>query len=242
MCIPIIVVYGYRTKLDPLGWTARSCTRCRRVQAFECFDQMKSSHVYYIYTKEKNVGRILICDFCETSIGFAPNSQEATAMGIARAWKRKDRLQSLVDQTNPRLGQIKIPDKPTREELFALLESVNERTNPFKIETGGGYLKGAAIGAFGAALVCMLLHAIGFMSGIDLLGSALLGIFVGGFVGAVVGAIRTKFEYAKGLAQEMLVASMIRNSVPLESLQRALKHHPKTLRYAAAGVAQLTDM
>src|SRR5258705_8682482 len=133
MCIPIIVVYGYEKSLQPLGWSARYCRRCAREQAFERFDQFQSNPIDYIHGKEKNIGRVLICGFCETSIGFAPNSKDATEMKVIRAWKRQDGLQALADKTNPALGQVKLREKPTKEELFALLESVNERTNPFWI-------------------------------------------------------------------------------------------------------------
>lgn len=243
MCIPIIVVYGYRKTLEPLGWTARACHRCRRVQAFEAYEQMQENHIYYIHGKAKSIGRVVICDFCETSIGLKPKSKEAKDMIMTRMWKRQEGLQALIDKTNPQLGQIRIPDKPTREELFALLESVNERTNPYQIDTGGGgSFLGGVVGAVAGALLFLALHVIGVVTGVDSLGAGLLGAVLGTMAGVIVGTFKVKFQRARDLAQEILVASMQRNSITLDTLERALKHHPKSLKYARAGVLQLSEL
>jgi hypothetical protein len=243
MSIPIILVYGYRRTMEPLGWTARMCNRCRRVQPFEAYEQMQSNHIYYIHGKAKSIARIVICDFCETSIGLKPKSKEAKDMMVSGTWKRKDGLQALVDATNPQLGQIRIPEKPTREELFALLESVNERTNPYSIDTGGSgaFLAGVVGGAAGALLL-LGLNAIGFIMALDSLGFGMLGAVLGVLAGIVVGTVKEKFKRARDLAQEILVASMQRNSITLDTLERALKHHPKPLKYARAGVMQLSEL
>ncbi|HXD33163.1 MAG TPA: hypothetical protein VN643_18720 [Pyrinomonadaceae bacterium] len=242
MCIPIVLVYGYRKTLVPLGWTARECHRCRRVQAFEVYEEMQENHIYYIHGKAKSIGRIVICDFCETSIGLKPKSKEAKEM-MMNTWRRKDGLQALIDKTNPKLGQIRIPEKPTREELFALLESVNERTNPYSIDTGGnGAFLAGLIGGVAGALLLLGLNAIGAFTALDSLGSGMLGAVLGILAGVIVGTVKEKFRRARDLAQEILVASMQRNSITLDTLERALKHHPKPLKYARAGVLQLAEL
>lgn len=239
--IPIIIVWGHKISLYKLGWTARPCLRCRKVQAFECFDQAKQSHVYYIYGKEKSIGRVLVCDFCETGAGFSMGSKEEKVLVVDSHWNRTKPLQELVNSTNPRLGQVPVSEKPTRDELFALLESVNERSSPFKIDAGGGFGLGAVIGAPVMAVLGLLLSLIGF-SVFDALGSLMAGFFAGIFVGGTIGAVKFKFNRAKELAQEILVASMDQKSLTLETLQRALRHYPRRLKYAAAGLAQLSNL
>ena len=61
-------------------------------------------------------------------------------------------------------------------------------------------------------------------------------------MGGTIGALKFKFDRSKELAQEILVASMDRKSLTLETLQRALKHYPRRLKYAAAGLAQLANL
>ena len=96
MEIPIVIVYGYELTVDQVGWTARRCSRCRKVQAFSCFDKWKTSHVYFIHGKAKSVGQILICDFCETSVGLPAKSAEAKSLKCSRTWKKEDGLNALV--------------------------------------------------------------------------------------------------------------------------------------------------
>lgn len=239
--IPLIIVWGHKISLYKLGWTAHPCRRCRKVQAFECLDRAKQSHVYYIYGKEKSIGRVLICDFCETSVAFAMRSKEEKALVIDSHWNRTKPLQELVNSTNPRLGQVPVSDKPTRDELFALLESVNERSSPYKIESGGGFGKGALIGGPAMAVLGLLLSLAGF-SLFDELGSSMVGLFTGILVGGTIGALKFKFNRAKEVAMEILVSSMDRRSLTLETLQRALKHHPRRLKYAAGGLTLLSNL
>ncbi len=240
MSIPIIIVYGSRTNFDRMGWTARLCTRCRKVQPFECFDQLKSEHVYFIHGKEKSVGLILICDFCETSIGLAPNSQEARSLKVTRLWQKSEGIELLVERTNPQLDRVTAFDQPTRQELFALLESVNERSSPFKIDAGKGFRKGAIIGAVSLPVFLLLLYVVGlFQIGLDALGIGMMGVFLGVFAGGIVGAIKYKFGHSKQLAQEILVSAMDRNALTVNTLERALKHYPGELKYASSGLAEL---
>lgn len=242
MEIPIVVIYGYRTSFDRLGWTARLCSRCRKVQPFECFDKLRSNHVYFIYGKEKSVELLLICDFCETSVGISPRSKEAKALAVERNWTKADGLQVLVEKTNPQLRRVAVSDKPSLRELFALLESVNERSSPYKVDAQKGFTKGALIGVPALAALLVLLGAVGLpLFGLDALGCGFLGAFFGLFVGGTIGAIKFKFDYSKQLAEEILVSSIQRKSLSLGELQRALKHYPNNLKYVASGLTRLAS-
>ncbi|MBV9956912.1 MAG: hypothetical protein JO360_00770 [Acidobacteria bacterium] len=241
MPIPIIIVYGSRTNFDPLGWTARECPRCRKVQPFQGYDKVQSKHVYYIHGKEKSIGLILICDFCETTYGLRPNSSEAQETRFTRMWRREEGLGALVEKTNPRLGQVAHFEQPTRQELFALLESVNERSSPYKTDAGKGFGRGAGIGAVTLPVLLLLLYVVGLGFGLDALGTGMFGVFVGGIVGGIVGAVKYKFSRSKELAQEILVSAMTRHALTLNILERALKHYPGKLKYVSSGLAELAS-
>jgi hypothetical protein len=190
-----------------------------------------------MYGKEKSVGQVLTCSFCDTGFGVDPKIQGA--LKIDSTWKRMDGLQALVDKTNPQLGKVPVSDQPSREELFALLESVNERSNPYKLETGGGFVKGAIIGGLGLGLFSLLLTKLGLGIGLDEFGATFLGGLIGIFAGGIVSSFKAKFNYARDLAEEILIDAMHRNDLTVQMLKRALKHHPKSLRFASAAVTQL---
>lgn len=238
MEIPIVIVFGYEQTVDHVGWTARRCSRCRRVQAFSCFEKWRTSHVYYIQGKSKNIGQILICNFCETSVGLAATSAESKSLKCSRTWKKEDGLNALVEQTNPALGRVPITDKPGRQELFALLESMNERGSPYKVDSQPGFVEGMLYGAPSFAVLGLLLSLLG-LTGLNAVGGALSGGFVGLIAGGTVGAVKFKWDYSKQLVQKMLLASMQRHALPLATLERALKHHPEKLKYVSRGLTQL---
>ena len=238
MAIPLIIVHGHELSTERMGWTARHCSRCKRVQAFECFDKWKSNHVYFIYGQAKSVGQILICDFCETSVGLEANSAEAKALRCSRMWSKKDGLNVLVEKTNPGLGHVPVTDKPGRQELFALLESINERARPYKIDSQPGIAMGMLVGVPAFAVLGLLLSLLG-LTGLAGFGGAGVGGFIGLFVGGVVGGIKFKFDYSKQIIEEMLISAMQRNALTLSTLERALKYHPGKLKYVSQGLTQL---
>ena len=238
MEIPLIFVYGSELSVERLGWTARKCSRCRRVQAFECFGKWKTNHVYFIYGKTKSIGQILVCDFCETSIGLAAGSAEAKGLRCSRVWKKAEGLNALVEKTNPALGHVPLTDKPGRQELFALLESMNERANPYKIKSDPGMAMGMVIGAPAFALLGVVLSTLG-LTGIAPSIGAMAGGFIGLFIGALVGAIKFKSDYSKRRIEELLLAAMQRHALTVSTLERALKHYPGELKYVSHGLTQL---
>lgn len=242
MDIPLIIIYGHRIGLDRMGWTARRCPRCQKVQAFECFDQWKSNHIYFIHGKAKSISLIVICNFCETSYGLAPRSAEAKEMKFTRVWMRAEGLNALVEKTNPQLGYVPAADKPGRQELFALLESANERASPFKIDAKPGFVRGGIIGALSLAVLLPLLYLVGLLNvGIDAFGYVMLGAIIGFFLGGILGALKFKWDYSKQLIEEILVAAMDRHSLTLPTLERTLKHYPGQLKYVSSGLIQLAS-
>jgi len=241
MEIPIIIVYGYRITLERLGWTAQHCPRCGKAQPFECFDRLKSNHIYFIHGKEKSIALVLICNFCETGYALPPKSPAAKGMKFTRVWMRADGFQSLVEKTNPGLGQVPVSERPGQQELFALLESANERASPFKIDAKSGFMRGCAVGTASLAVLCALLSLVGLTGGLDALGSGFLGGFVGFFAGGILGAIKFKWDYSRQLIEEILIAAMDRHSLTLSTLERTLKQYPGKLKYVSAGLAQLAS-
>ena len=127
--IPLIIIYGYKIRRNVIGWTARRCERCECVQPFECCELFKSEHIYYIHGREKNVGLVLACDFCQMSVGVPQRGLERDALRIEPHWTRAQGLQALVDRTNPVLGRVPARTQPTPRALHALLESANERAS-----------------------------------------------------------------------------------------------------------------
>lgn len=238
MPIPLIIVHGHELSTERMGWTARHCTRCKKVQAFECFDKWKTKHVYFVYGQAKSVGQILICDFCETSVGLEANSAESKTLRCSRIWSKKDGLSVLVEKTNPGLGHVPVTDKPGRHELFALLESINERARPYKIDSQPGIAMGMVVGTPSFAVLGLLLSLLG-LTGFDWFGSAGVGGFIGLFVGGVVGGIKFKFDYSRQVIVKLLVLAMQRNALTLSTLERALKHYPGKLKYVSQGLSQL---
>ena len=238
MEIPLVIVHGHELSRERVGWTARFCSRCKKVQAFECFDQWKSNHVYFIYGKAKSIGQILICDFCETSVGLTPDSAEARSLRCSRMWVKEDGLNALVEKTNPALGHVPVTEKPGRQELFALLESMNERASPYRISSEPGIAKGILIGVPAFVVLGLLLSLFG-LTGLD----GLVGAFAGGIIGCVgggtLGGLKFKWDYSKQLIEELLIAAMKRNALTLSTLERALKHHPGKLKYVSRGLTQL---
>jgi hypothetical protein len=241
MEFPLVIIYGYRISLERVGWTARRCSRCRKAQPFECFDQWKSNHIYFIHGKVKSIGLILICNFCETSVGLAPNSPEAKALKCTRTWMRSEGFNALVEKTNPKLGYVPVSEKPGRQELFALLESANERASPYKIDAKSGFSKGSLLGALAAAILGLLLSLVGLIQGLDAFGSAFLGGFIGFFAGGILGAVKFKWDYSKQLVEELLIAAMDRHSLTLSTLERTLKQYPGKLKYVSTGLTQLAS-
>jgi hypothetical protein len=126
--IPIIVIWGHRKSLNPMGWTAQKCSRCKKIQAFQCYDQVQSNHVYYMYGKEKSVCQVLTCSFCDTGFGVDPKIQGA--LKIDSTWKRMDGpgRTRLV-----RNGKVAVSDQ-LRGTLRPF--EVCECSNPYKLETG----------------------------------------------------------------------------------------------------------
>lgn len=182
--------------------------------------------------------QILICDFCETSVGLAADSAEANSLKHSRMWTTKDGLNALVERTNPTLGHIAVTDKPGRQELFALLESMNERASPYKIKSDPGIAMGMLIGVPAFAVLGLLLSLLG-VTGLEGSLGAVVGGFIGLFVGSLVGAIKFKCDYSKQLIEELLVAAMQRNALTLSTMQRALKHYPAKLKYVSWELTQL---
>jgi uncharacterized CHY-type Zn-finger protein len=239
MEIPLVIVYGSELSVERLGWTARRCSRCQRVQAFECFDKWQSNHVYFIHGQAKSVGQIVICDFCETSFGLKANSAEAKSLRCSRMWSKEEGLNALVEKTNPALGHVAVTDKPGRQELFALLESMNERASPYKIKSEPGMFMGMLFGVPAFAILGLLVSLLG-LTGLDWFGGAFLGGAIGLFAGAIAGGIKYKWDYSRKHAVELLVATMQRHALTLSTLERALKHHPGKLKYVTWGLTQLT--
>jgi len=238
MEIPLVIVWGYRLEVERVGWTARRCSRCQKVQAFECFDQWKSNHVYFIHGEAKSIGKVLICDFCETSVGLQPNSAEAKSLTCTRSWTKKDGLNALVEKTNPSLGHVPVPEKPGLRELLALLESINERASPYKLRAEQGIAFGMLIGTPIFAVLGLLLSFLG-LTGFDASVSAFAGGWIGFLAGGVAGWIKFKWDYSKRLSEEMLIAAMQRNALTLSTLERALKHYPGKLKYVSRGLTLL---
>jgi hypothetical protein len=178
---------------------------------------------------------VIQCSFCGTGYSV----KQKGALKFDRYWKRMDGVQALVDRTNPQFGNIPASDRPSREELFALLESVNERSNPFTLNAGRGWLKGAVVGGIACAILFVLLYELAIGPFPNVFGAAMLGVMLGGFAGSIVTTVQTKFRYARSLAEEILIDSMHRNSISVEMLKRALKHHPKSLRYVTGAIADL---
>ena len=238
MEIPIIIVHGHELSIERVGWTARRCKRCQKVQAFECFDQWKTSHIYFIYGKTKSLGQILICDFCETSVGLQANSPEAKNLKTSRIWRKENGLNALVETTNPALGHVPVSDKPGRQELFALLESLNERASPYKISSQPGIAQGLLVGTPVIALLGFLLSLIG-LTGLDTSIGAIAGGFIGFVGGGALGGVKFKWDYSKQLIEQLLVAAMQRKALTLSTLERALKHYPGKLEYVSGGLTRL---
>src|ERR1044072_3867623 len=98
----MILIWGYRRQLNSMGWTAYKCERCKKVQAFECFDNVQANHVYFIYGEGKSIGHVIQCSFCGTGYSV----RQKGLLKFDRYWKRMDGLQALVDRTNPEFGRI----------------------------------------------------------------------------------------------------------------------------------------
>ena len=147
-------------------------------------------------------------------------------------------MNALVEKTNPGLGQVPVTDKPVRQELFALLESMNERVSPYKVDSMPGFAKGAVIGAPAFAVLGVVVSLLG-LSGIGMFNSAISGAFIGCIVGGTVGGIKFKWDYSRQLMEELLLASMKRNALTLSTLERALKHHPGELKHVSRGLTRL---
>lgn len=238
MEIPLVLIHGYTLEIERIGWTARRCSRCKKVQAFECFDQWKSNHIYFIYGETKSIGHILICGFCETSVGLVPNSAEAKGLKCSRVWKKQDGLNALVEKTNPKLGHVPVTDKPGRQEIFALLESMNERASPRKISPELGIAKGMLMGTPAIAFLGLVLSLLG-LTGLETSIGAVAGGVIGFVVGGALGGIKFKADYSKKLILDLLITAMQRHELTLSTLERTLKHHPRKLKHVSRGLTQL---
>jgi hypothetical protein len=151
---------------------------------------------------------------------------------------KTDGLNALVEKTNPSLGHVPATEKAGRHELFALLESINERANPYKIRAERGIAYGMLIGTPIFAVLGLLLSLFG-LTGFDGSLSAFAGGWIGFLVGGIVGWIKFKWDYSKQLTDKMLIAAMQRNTLTLSTLERALKHHPGKLKYVSDGLTRL---
>lgn len=239
MSLPIILVYGYRTRLQSAGWTARLCERCEKVQPFECFDQLRSEHIYFIHGKEHAVGRVLICDFCETGVAL-PAGGKAPPPGLSREWRRGDGVRALAAKTNPELGQVAESGEPTPKELAALLESANEQSNAVNVNVQPGIVRGGFAGAFGLALLAGALCALGLPpTSLDTFGNVALALTVGAIAGAVAGAFREQRRAGGGVVEAVLGGAMGKHGLSLRTLRRALEQHPRKLPRVARGLRAL---
>lgn len=251
MSIPLILVYGHRTRLAPLGWTASLCKRCEKIQPHECSDQLRSDHIYFIHGKERTISLVLTCDFCETSTGLSPNSKEAKSLRLSRTWRSEDGVQALADETNPALGYVFASARPTDKELVALLQSINERSSSANVNVQGGMMLGGAVGAVVCGVLVPLLSAIDIIPlGDDTLGNIFLGVLPGGGIGCIVGAVRAHRRQSREIVRTLLAYAVERHDLEVYELQRALAQSRKSFgriadglrRFAlATGVAQYTS-
>ena len=220
MSLPIVILYGHKVELEELGWTAEVCQRCKKVQPFSVYDQIRTDHVYFIEVSSKEIGKIYTCDFCETSFVLPKGTAVKTDFG----WRREQGLQPLVDRTNPQLGQLMPMSLPTPMELEALLLSINERSNVYNKDVTKGLIAGGFIGAVGLGLFgCLIkLCGLGFL-GLDMFGYVFLFVLIGFGIGAVVGALRDSRNKARQAVYDLLENSMQKHDITVHSLRQAIQ-------------------
>jgi hypothetical protein len=226
MPIPIVIVWGSRDSLTPLGWTAQRCPRCQKVQPFEASHQSRAHHIYFIEVRKEEIGTILACDFCDST--YALKTSETPK--IDAQWKRSNGLESLVRATSPNLLPLPPKSKPTDQELLALLESTDEKgkvlgkdiSKPYGI---GMVVSGLILGPLGAWL--RSIDVLG--NGLDAFGWGFLGVIVGGGLGGIVWAIIDGRRKARAMMLGSLRRAMVKHWLYATTLRDICARHPNRL-------------
>ncbi len=203
MPIPLVIVYGHKDSFALLGWTARQCPRCKRPRPFECFSQTRSEHIYFIQLSSKDIGQIVVCDFCDSSYALGKSEQAKTDT----KWRRNDEFSALISSTSPSLPITEYNKNPSDYEIRALLESLNEKGSVVSRDISKPLAIGAIVSAPVGGILLGGLSAIGLLSGLDTFGWAALGVIFGGGVGGTVWAILT----GRRIAREIMLDSLKRS-------------------------------
>lgn len=221
MPIPIVIVWGSRDSFARLGWTARKCPRCQKVQPFEAFHQTRAHHIYYITVQKEEKGTIVACDFCDST--FALEKSETPKFDAK--WSRSLGLEALVRTTNPGLP-VTPKTKPSDQELFALLESTNEKGSVLGKDISRPLLLGAVVSALVLGPLLAGARELGIISGLDSLGYGMLGAMVGGLVGGTVWAIVSGRRKARAIMLDALRRAMGKHRLDVATLRGALSMRP----------------
>jgi hypothetical protein len=219
MSFPIVVIYGHKVETDDLGWIADFCPRCNKVQPFSIYEKIRTDHIYFIDVSKREIGKILTCDFCETSYA-APRG---TVLKTDLHWRKEHGFPSLVTRTNPTFGIIPHFSSPTASEMEALLLSIRERGKFYDRDVKGGIILGGFAGASTMAIIGGLLGLLGMIFGPDIFGQIVLSVFLGGIIGAIVGAIYDSRGQSIKAISNGLEYFMYKHNISVHSLQSAIK-------------------
>ena len=226
MPIPFLIVWGYRDSFSPLGWTARKCPRCQKVQPFQAYKRTRAHHIYFIHTRDEEIGTVVACDFCDSNYGL----KKSEAVHLDPRWKRHHGLEALAKTTNPDLLPLPPRALPSEQELFALLESTNEKGNVFSKNISQPFLQGAMVSASTLGLLYAALRLISYLySYPPAFGYGVLEIIIGSSLGGIIWAIAGGRRKAHEIMIETLRRAMRKQRLDTTTLRSALSRHPRRL-------------
>jgi hypothetical protein len=216
----LIIIHGSKRERLTQGWLAAECLRCQTVRPFVVEQIHVTKHIYFVETSTEQVAAIMTCDFCGTTYAVDPDLHLPTDA----FWTPQQPLQELVDKTAPQLGQVRPPDKPTDEQLRALVASVKERASGrLELLSPGGYL-----GGIGGALSCVAasacLHGRGLVVWVnDGFLQGLLAFLAGGIIGAISGAVGERMLRRRKRAAKLFAEAIERHGLDLTRIEDLMR-------------------
>ena len=233
----MIIIWGHRIRFIFRGHMAGSCWRCGIIQPFECHARLRTDHVYFIInSRERYIGEMLVCTFCQTQF-VVSRAEDLKNLVVDAKWTRRDGLEALIAETNPKIGTAPGPGAPSTRQFLALLQEAQARSavSVFNVLYAAG--AGALFG--GVLFYCLFLLFVGLgykFGGLSTDDSSGIASVSGAVIGFLVGGALPFIRTPRVIAQNIIKSGIIKNGLKVDQLRQVLNRHPHGLTRARKAV------